>query len=130
MTQLADPPRTEPAPVAIAENITRLVPYRPGKPIEEVERELGISGIIKLASNENALGPSPKAIEAMQRFAAKMHHYPDAASFNLRNALAEHLTVSPETIVTSRAVPGLLILTKCNSPALRWKSCLAMNRKA
>ena len=49
----------------VAENIARLVPYVPGKPIEEVERELGITGIVKLASNENSLGPSPKAIEAV-----------------------------------------------------------------
>src|SRR5215470_12337339 len=67
-----------PAPPTVAENIARLVPYRPGKPVEEVERELGITGIIKLASNENSLGPSPKAMAAMQQIASKMHIYPDA----------------------------------------------------
>ncbi|MCW3097988.1 MAG: histidinol phosphate aminotransferase apoenzyme [Chthonomonadaceae bacterium] len=83
----------------VAENITRLVPYVPGKPIEEVERELGITGIIKLASNENSLGPSPKAIEAVHKLAAKMHHYPDASSFRLRHAVATALDVAPETLV-------------------------------
>ncbi len=83
----------------VAENIARLVPYVPGKPIEEVERELGITGIIKLASNENSLGPSPKAIEAVRRLAAKMHHYPDASSFRLRNAVASQLGLAPETLV-------------------------------
>jgi histidinol-phosphate aminotransferase len=91
---LALPPAAQVAP-----NITRLVPYRPGKPIEEVERELGITGIIKLASNENSLGPSPKAIEVVQRLAAKMHHYPDASCFELRRAVAEHLDVAPEALV-------------------------------
>ena len=62
MTQTA----LRPSPVfplpEVAENITRLIPYIPGKPIEEVERELGITNIVKLASNENSLGPAPKAI--------------------------------------------------------------------
>lgn len=102
--------QTEGAEITVAENITRLVPYRPGKPIEEVERELGITGIVKLASNENALGPSPQAIEAMQQFAKKMHLYPDAASFDLRNALAAHLDVTPETIVTGNGSDDIIHL--------------------
>jgi len=96
--------------ITVAENITRLVPYRPGKPIAEVERELGITGIIKLASNENSLGPSPKAVEAMQQFAAKMHHYPDAASYDLRQALAAHLHVAPETIVLGNGSDDIIHL--------------------
>jgi histidinol-phosphate aminotransferase len=85
--------------VKVTENIARLVPYRPGKPIEEVERELGITGIIKLASNENSLGPSPKAIEAVHRLAAKMHVYPDANCFALRQALARRLNVGEDALV-------------------------------
>jgi histidinol-phosphate aminotransferase len=88
-----------PDPPTVAENIMRLVPYRPGKPIAEVERELGITGIVKLASNENSLGPSPRAILAMQAFAEKMHLYPDASSYYLRGAVAAHLAVGPETLV-------------------------------
>ncbi len=99
-----------PQEIGVAENITRLVPYRPGKPIAEVERELGITGIIKLASNENALGPSLKAVEAMQHFAAKMHHYPDAASFDLRHALADHLRVAPETLVLGNGSDDIIHL--------------------
>lgn len=98
MTQTASVGRTT-TPPQVGENITRLVPYSPGKPVEEVERELGITGIIKLASNENSLGPSPKAIEAMHRFATKMHIYPDANSHALRHALAAKLDVAPESLV-------------------------------
>lgn len=68
--------------------ITSLKPYEPGKPIEELERELGISGAIKLASNENPLGPSPKAVEAVCLGAARLHRYPDGAGFELRKAIA------------------------------------------
>ncbi len=83
----------------VAENIARLVPYRPGKPVEEVERELGITGIVKLASNENSLGPSPRAIEAVRKLAAKMHVYPDANCFALRQAVSRALDVAPEALV-------------------------------
>ena len=66
-------------------------PYQPGRPIEEVARELGLGsaeGIVKLASNENSLGPSPAAVEAMKDAAAKMHLYPDGGSYYLRQAVA------------------------------------------
>lgn len=75
--------------------------YQPGKPIEEVARELGLGdpeSIIKLASNENALGPSPKAIEAMKKFTARMHIYPDGDNFDLRKALAKKLKVADQEI--------------------------------
>jgi histidinol-phosphate aminotransferase len=62
--------------------------YQPGKPIEELERELGITGAIKVASNENPLGPSPKAIAALPAALAQLHMYPDAGGFALRRALA------------------------------------------
>ena len=75
--------------------ISGLSIYEPGKPIEEVARELGIDpdDITKLASNENALGPSPLAIEAMRNAAGKMHLYPDGGSFYLKQALARKLGV-------------------------------------
>ena len=91
MTQMPLPP--------VSANITRLVPYTPGKPVEEVKRELGLTEVVKLASNENSLGPAPKAIEAVQKLAAKMHIYPDADVRELRQALALHLDVAPETLV-------------------------------
>lgn len=78
--------------------VARLSTYQPGRPIEEVARELGFdpSEVIKLASNENALGPSPRAIEAMQRCMSKMHLYPDGDTFYLRRALAQKLGI-PES---------------------------------
>ncbi len=83
----------------VAENILSLKPYTPGKPIEELEREYGISGSIKLASNENPLGPSPKAVEAMQAALSNLHRYPDGSGYYLVNKLAEKLGVSAEQIV-------------------------------
>ena len=74
-------------------------PYVPGKPIEEVERELGLTGVIKMASNENPLGPSPLAVEAMQEHLDKMHIYPDGNCFYLRQALASKLGIKPEQLI-------------------------------
>jgi histidinol-phosphate aminotransferase len=76
--------------------------YEPGRPIEEVARELGLvdaGEIIKLASNENALGPSPRAVAAMRKAARQMHLYPDGGAFYLRQALARKLQVSEEQII-------------------------------
>ncbi len=82
--------------------IQNLSVYEPGKPIEEVARELGfddIESIAKLASNENALGPSPKAVKAMIACAEQMHRYPDGGGYYLRQALAEKFGVEPATLV-------------------------------
>ncbi len=76
--------------------------YEPGKPIEEVARELGFvdaSEILKVASNENELGPSPKALEAMAAAASEMHRYPDGGGFYLKQKLADKLDVQPENIL-------------------------------
>jgi len=75
--------------------------YEPGRPIEEVARELGLkpAGIIKLASNENALGPSPEAVRAMRRALASAHLYPDGGGFYLREALARKLGVERGNII-------------------------------
>jgi histidinol-phosphate aminotransferase len=83
----------------VSDNIRRLVPYPPGKPIEELEREYNISGSIKLASNENALGPSPKAVAAISAALGKLHRYPDGSNYYLGRRLAEKLGVAPEEIV-------------------------------
>jgi histidinol-phosphate aminotransferase len=78
-----------------------LAVYQPGKPIEETARELGCepSEIIKLASNENPLGPSPKAIAAMCAAIQNAHLYPDGGAFYLRNAIAKKLNVTPDHII-------------------------------
>lgn len=76
--------------------------YEPGRPLDEVAREIGredAHSLIKLASNENPLGPSPKAQEAMLHQISQMHLYPDGGCFYLRNALAEFLTVAPEHLI-------------------------------
>ena len=65
--------------------------YQPGKPVEELERELGITGAIKVASNENPLGPSPRALAAVAEALPSLHLYPDAGGFSLRRALAARL---------------------------------------
>ncbi len=82
-------------------NLRALVPYEPGKPIDDVARELGLDpkSVIKLASNENPLGPSPKAIAAMRDALAGCHIYPDGGAFHLRNALAAQLGVDRSQIV-------------------------------
>src|SRR5262245_25267701 len=75
--------------------------YEPGKPNEETARELGVdpSTIIKLASNENPLGPSPKALQAMRATLENAHLYPDGSGFYLRTAIAEKLRVAPENVI-------------------------------
>lgn len=79
--------------------VETLKAYVPGKPIEETEREYGLTGVIKLASNENPLGPSPRAVEAMRAASNAVHLYPDATSFHLVRRLAVHLGVKPEEVV-------------------------------
>jgi len=78
-----------------------LVPYEPGKPIDDVARELGleVDSVIKLASNENPLGPSPKALEAMREAVADVNVYPDGGGWKLRNAIARQSGLSMENVV-------------------------------
>lgn len=81
--------------------INALSLYQPGRPVKEVARELGLGDpetIVKLASNENALGPSPRAVEAMKEAASQMHVYPDGDSFYLRSAIAKKLGVSRDEV--------------------------------
>jgi histidinol-phosphate aminotransferase len=91
-------------------HILSLEPYQPGKPAEELDRELGIEGSIKLASNENPLGPSPRAVEAVRRAAAGVHRYPDGSSYALRRALAQRLGVAPEQLVFGAGADEVLEL--------------------
>ena len=83
----------------VPEYIRKLVPYQPGKPIEEVEREYGIANSIKLASNENPLGPSPKAVQAMRDKLEQLHLYPDGDCFYLKSALANKLGIDAERLI-------------------------------
>jgi histidinol-phosphate aminotransferase len=80
-------------------HVAGLAAYQPGKPIEELERELGIEGSIKLASNENPLGPSPLALAAAREAMVDVHRYPDDGGFALRTKLAARLGVPADAIV-------------------------------
>lgn len=80
-------------------SMLELKPYEPGKPIEELERELGLQGSIKLASNENPLGPSPRAVEAMRAVLDEVNRYPDGASHSLRARLAGDLGVDEDQLI-------------------------------
>src|SRR5271169_3920227 len=90
---------TIPSPVNTA--LKNLPTYQPGRPIEEVARELGLpaADIIKLASNENPLGPSPAALAAMQKVLANLNLYPDGNAFYLKQKLAEKIGVAPANLV-------------------------------
>lgn len=87
-----------------------LSPYSPGKPIRELQQELGLSDIIKLASNENPLGPSPKALEAIAHSLSDLHRYPDASTVQLRQALAAHHQMAPEQFIISNGGDELITL--------------------
>ena len=79
----------------VPDYIETLKPYVPGKPIEETEREYNVTNVIKLASNENPLGPSPMAVEAIEAAARKVHLYPDSSSYYLVRRLARIEACAP-----------------------------------
>ncbi|MFA0752721.1 MAG: hypothetical protein IMHGJWDQ_000483 [Candidatus Fervidibacter sp.] len=89
--------------------VHRLRPYVPGKPIEEVQRELNITEVVKLASNENPLGPSPRAIEAATRALSEAHRYPDDTYFRLRQKLASVYQVPSDWILLGRGSDEILL---------------------
>ena len=92
------------------ENVRSLAPYVPGKPIEELERELGITGIIKLASNENPFGPSPNALAAMHATLSDAGLYPDGSGYLLKHKLAAKLGVSVAQITLGNGSNDVLVL--------------------
>ncbi len=95
-------------------DIAALTPYVPGKPIEELQREMGLARVVKLASNENPLGPSPKAIAVLTEGAATLHRYPDGGAFRLREALADRWKVTSDHVILgngSDEILGLLART-------------------
>lgn len=100
----------------IPPHVRNLDVYQPGKPIEELERELGISGAIKVASNENPLGPSPRALAALPAALAQLHLYPDAGGFALRRALGAHYGVEIPQLALGNGSNDLLyqlVLATC-----------------
>lgn len=106
----------DPMPYTTADYIRTLKPYVPGKPIEETQREFRLKKVIKLASNENPLGPSPKALKAIQKAQRELHRYPDASGFHLKAAIARHEQVASNQVVLgngSNEVIELLIRSFC-----------------
>jgi histidinol-phosphate aminotransferase len=85
-----------------------LVPYEPGKPVEEVQRELGLDRVVKLASNEGPFGPFPEAIEALAAAAPELNRYPDGGGFRLRTALAERHGVRFEEVALGAGADGVV----------------------
>ena len=80
-------------------SLKNISPYIPGKPIGELKRAFNLQRIIKLASNENPMGPSPKAVEAIKKKSQDIHRYPDGGAYYLKNALSRFLNVSPENLI-------------------------------
>lgn len=89
-------------------NIKDLVTYNAGKPIKELKREFGLRKVIKLASNENPLGPSPKAVEAIKKTLADINRYPDSGGFYLKAKLARVLNIKPANLVLGNGSDELI----------------------
>ncbi len=92
----------------IPEYIKNIAPYVAGKPIAEVEREYGIANSIKLASNENPLGPSPLAVKAMEAALTNLHRYPDEPGYALLNRIADHTAVKPGQVIIGNGSDDIL----------------------
>jgi len=91
--------------------LEQVTPYKPGKPIDEVKRELGLENVIKLASNENPIGPSARVIKALAEGAKDVNRYPDGGCFYLRKALSEKLSVPGDNIVFGNGSDEIILLT-------------------
>ncbi len=96
--------------ISVSDNIKNISPYVPGKPLEELERELGITGSIKLASNENPLGPSPKAVAAIKKALEGLNRYPDGSGYYLSRALAGKYAVDLSEIILGNGSNELIEL--------------------
>jgi histidinol-phosphate aminotransferase len=89
--------------------LSELVPYEPGKPLEEVERELGLARVLKLASNEGQFGPFPAALEVIERGARELNRYPDGGAYRLTAALAEKHDVQPNNVAIAAGADGVIM---------------------
>ena len=88
--------------------IQNLSNYVQGKPIEELKRDLGLDHVDKLASNENSLGPSPKAIKAIQASMTNLHRYPDATGYELRTKLADRFNIKMDNVILGAGSEGVM----------------------
>jgi histidinol-phosphate aminotransferase len=94
--------------IKIPKHVQNLQPYKAGKPIDELAREKGITKIVKLASNENPLGPSPKAVELIKRSLNEIHRYTNPSAYKLVNAIAKKYNKKPSQIVSGSGSDSLL----------------------
>lgn len=92
----------------VAPHILQIDPYKPGKPEDELARELGLSRVFKMASNENCLGPSPMALEAIGKMLSKSHRYPDGSGYAFRRALSEKLNTPFAQIIPGNGSTDLV----------------------
>src|SRR5699024_8074596 len=109
--------------VALANaGIQKLHPYEPGKPIEELERELGITDILKLASNESPVGASPKAMAAAKEALSELHRYPDGSGHRLKGPRPKRLTVGTIKLTLGSApTVSLNSMARCGQkPTKEW----------
>lgn len=95
-------------PIRPQRGLNAIRPYVPGKPIEEVQREYGLTDVIKLASNENPLGPSPKVLAALQAALPELNYYPDAQAYALTRAIAARHGVSPDMVRVGNGADGVI----------------------
>jgi histidinol-phosphate aminotransferase len=108
--------------------IRDLVPYEPGRPVEEVQRELGLDRVVKLASNEGPYGPFPSALDAMERATLELNRYPDGGAWALRTALAERHGVQFEEVAVGAGADGVIdclsqaVLDEGDEVVLGWPS--------
>ncbi|MFW6127420.1 MAG: histidinol-phosphate transaminase [Thermodesulfobacteriota bacterium] len=91
-------------------HLAQLTPYQAGKPLEELTRELGLTDAIKLASNENPLGPSPKALEAIGAHLVSLHRYPDSHAYYLKEDLSRYLGIKPSQLILGNGSDEVLDL--------------------
>lgn len=96
--------------IFVPDYILSLKPYVAGKPLEELEREYGIADAVKLASNENPLGPSPMALEAIRRGIEKLHRYPNGGSYDLCERISNRLKVKRENIVLGNGSDDIIVM--------------------
>ena len=103
--------------------VQHLAPYQPGKPITELQRELGLTRVVKLASNENPLGPSPKALAALQQAVqgdpVELGRYPDGNGFILKQALSQRFGLSLDSITLGNGSNDVLELVAVSYTHLR-----------
>jgi len=110
MSSPSNPSQSNPLLTLAARGIPGRAPYEPRKPAEELQREYGLTEVIKLASNENPFGPSPSVATALSAAAVEIQRYPDGACFALRERLARHLNVRPAQLTLGNGSNDVLVL--------------------